>query len=94
MFVVLVARRIGFRVLPTLGASIAGVWLSFCLFLLYNHWQATRVLERKAVGAVVWFPSAPLSDRIVAWLALCGVGIAIGLLLLAARWVYIRAQSV
>jgi hypothetical protein len=90
---VLVGRRVGFRVLPTLGASIAGVLLSTYLFLLFNHWQATRILERKAAGAVIWLPSATLSDRIVTSFALCGVGIAIGLLVVIVRWLYIRAQS-
>ena len=93
VLVVLVSRRIGFRVLPTLGASVTGVLLSVCLFALYSYWQATRILERKTAGAVAWLPAASASDRIVTWLALCGVGIAIGLLIVIARWVYIRAQS-
>jgi len=93
VLVVLLSRRIGFRVLPTLGASIAGVLLSVRLYSLYSYWQATRILERKTAGAVLWFPPASRSDRIVSFLALCGVGVAIGLLIVLARWVYIRAQS-
>jgi hypothetical protein len=93
VLVVLVSRRIGFRVLPTLGASIAGVLLSVWLFSLYSYWQASRILERKTAGAVAWLPPGSRSDRIVTLLALCGVGIAIGLLIVLARWVYLRSQS-
>ena len=93
LFIALATRRFGFAAAPTLVASVAGEIVALVLFSAYSKWKAAAIISGRAPGAVLYFPAANLSSRIVGWLTVCAFGAAVGLVVLLLRYLYSRAQS-
>jgi hypothetical protein len=93
LFIGFATRRFGFAAAPTLLASVAGEIVALVLFPTYTKWKVAAVISGRAPGAVLYFPAASLSSRIVGWLTVCAFGAAIGLIVLLLRRLYSRAQS-
>jgi hypothetical protein len=93
LLIALVTSRFGFRTLHTLAASVVGEVLGLFLYATYNQWNVAAVLSGKASGAVTYVGTAAPRGWIEAFLMLVGLGVAIGLLVLAGHWVYTRVRS-
>jgi hypothetical protein len=89
----LVTSRSALRTFPTLAAAVAGEVLGLFLYAGYKHERVAAILSGKASSSVGYVgPDAP-RNQIEAFLSLCVVGIALGLLVLAVRWIYFRLRS-
>jgi hypothetical protein len=86
-------RRFGYRILHTLVASVVGEVLGLFLYASYKEEKVRLILSGKASGAVTYVGTEAPRGMVEALLKLAGFGIAIGLVVLAAQWVYARARS-
>ena len=86
-------RRFGYRILHTLVASVVGEVLGLFLYASYKEEKVRLILSGKASGAVTYVGTDAPRGMVEAILKLAGFGIAIGLVVLAAHWVYARARS-
>ena len=85
--------RFGYRILHTLVASVVGEVLGLFLYASYKEERVRLILSGKASGAVTYVGTEAPRSMVEALLKLAGFGIAIGLVMLAAHWVYARARS-
>jgi hypothetical protein len=93
VLIALVASRFGFRALYTLAVSVIGEVLGLFLYATYNQWKVAAILSGKTSGGVAYLGTAAPRGRIEAFLMLVVLGVAIGLLVLAGHWVYVRVRS-
>jgi hypothetical protein len=91
--IALVAVRFRFRTLYTLVASATGEVLGLFLYAWYTKWKLTSILSGKASGAVTYVGTDAPRGLVEASLLLIGLGIAIGLLVMAAYRIYTRMRS-
>jgi hypothetical protein len=86
-------RRFGYRILHTLVASVVGEVLGLFLYASYKEERVRQILSGEASGAITYVGGAAPRGMVEALLKLAGFGIAIGLGVLAAHWLYTRARS-
>jgi hypothetical protein len=86
-------RRFGFRILHTLVASVVGEVLGLFLYASYKQEKVALILSGKASGAVMYVGTEAPRGMVEAVLKLFGVGIAIGLVVLAGHWLETRVRS-
>jgi hypothetical protein len=86
-------RRFGYRILHTLVASVVGEVLGLFLYASYKQEKVRLILSGKASGAITYVGTDAPRGMVEALLRLAGFGIAIGLVVLAAHWLYVRVRS-
>jgi len=92
-FIALVAQRFGFRVLPTLAASLCAELLAVLLLKTYNGWQGNKLIIGESPEMVAQY--AAHHGRIFGAMILIAytLGLIIGLSVLFLHWAYGRMQA-